>query len=622
MHRRDFIKLMASASGAAVLSSCGDSRREGAGHAERRLLVLAFDGLDPRITQQLLQAGKLPNLARLAATGSFKPLGTSTPPHTPIAFASMISGADPGLHNLFDFIHRDPNPPQRGLAIRPHFSTSKVVPPENDWLPDAIPLGQWRFPLGGSTTCLLRRGPAFWDYLVREGVDTELYYLPANYPTQRPQGSGRFRSISGMGTPDLLGGYGEFTLFSTDHPKAGQRVAGGQFVHLSMSEHRATAELIGPPNFLRNPDESGRVAPLRVPLGIVRDPTSKVAKIEISGSIVLLSEGEWSDWIPIELPTGVPGSSLLSAAQAPTSLYGMVRLYLKQVHRELELYVSPINIDPMNPVNPIASPNDFSRSLAERHGRFYTIGIPEDTKALSHGALDEDEFLAQCDLATAERIEQYRDALKSFKRGCLFFYFGATDLLQHMFWRDRDPEHPGHDKEQAQRYGQVVEELYVGCDRLVGEALQVIGPDDVLMVLSDHGFTTFRRGFNLNRWLLENGYLRMIDRRRRGELLLGTGDRLAHASDVDIGDAYAEREVALGDFQALVERFLRLVQMFRVRGDLTLGKIAEHVAKHPLLLSEVKIHTSLSCVSGIGESGNRGIRESGNQGIGRLATGD
>jgi hypothetical protein len=34
-----------------------------------------------------------------------------------------------------------------------------------------------------------------------------------------------------------------------------------------------------------------------------------------------------------------------------------------------------------------------------------------------------------------------------------------------------------------------------------------IGKDDVLMVISDHGFSSFRRGINLNAWLHREGYL-------------------------------------------------------------------------------------------------------------------
>ena len=54
-------------------------------------------------------------------------------------------------------------------------------------------------------------------------------------------------------------------------------------------------------------------------------------------------------------------------------------------------------------------------------------------------------------------------------------------------------------------------------DDLVGRTVaKCAGTDTLLMVLSDHGFNTFRRGIDLNRWLEDNGYL-VVDNARRGE---------------------------------------------------------------------------------------------------------
>ena len=338
-----------------------------------------------------------------------------------------------------------------------------------------------------------------------------------------------------MGTPDLLGSYGEFSLFTPDAPSRGRQVDGGRFAYLSMLRNRGRAVLIGPPNFLRKPGPGGSQPPLKAVLDIVRDPENRVAKIETAGTIVLLAEGEWSDWVSVEFPTGIPGATVLGAMGATTSVRGMVRFYLKKVHPKFELYVSPINIDPSDPLGPITSPGSFAQELARRHGRFCTLGIPEDTKALTHGALNEEQFLAQCELVAKERAEQYHRALANFRRGCLFFYFGGPDLVQHMFWRDRDPEHPGRDPQQAERYADVIDKTYLHADQLVGDALDAIGDDDILMVLSDHGFTTFRRGFNLNTWLLQNGYTRLVDPAAQGRSELFGNVDWAHAKAYGLG---------------------------------------------------------------------------------------
>ena len=515
IRRREFLTTVAAATGAALAPSC--SRQAPSGDQEHRVLIVAFDGLDPNLVKSLMDAGRMPHLSRLAETGSFSRIATSTPPHTPVAFSNIISGADASVHQVYDFIHRDPCPAS-GAALRPYFSTADVIAPTASWIPSTIPLGgSWQVPLVGGETQLLRRGPSFWDYLVREGVDTAVYYLPSNYPPQDPQGPGQFRSVSGMGTPDLLGGYGEFTLFTPEAPRRGKTVDGGRFVRLRMRRHRATADLEGPADFLCKPENAKS---LKTAVEIVRDAQAPVARIQISGQQVLLNEGEWSDWIPIEFQTEMPGGTVLGAMGAPTSIHGIARLFLKQVHPKLELYVSPVNIDPLAPVNRVSTPPDFAERLAERHGRFYTTGIPEDTKALSHGALDESQFLDQSHLVVDERVRQYQDALQNFRSGCLFFYFGATDLLQHMFWRDRDPQHPGRVPEQVERYEKVIEETYIKIDQQVGDALNTLGPQDTLIVMSDHGFTSFRRGFNLNSWLHEQGYIKLIKPTEQGKAVL------------------------------------------------------------------------------------------------------
>ena len=485
-----------------MLPSCGHSS---SGPQGRRVFVVAFDGMDPRIVRSLMDANKLDNYKDLEALGSFKRLATSTPPHTPVAFSSIISGADPGTHQIFDFIHRHPNPEGTTEPFIPFFSTAETMAPETDW---ALSLGNWKIPLAGGTTELRRQGASFWDYLIAKGIDTSVYYLPSNYPAEMPEGSGTFQSISGMGTPDLLGGYGSFTFFG---PEPGKAVGGGRFVQLFIgADNHAQAILEGPPNFLRNPDASGKIEMLKVPIDITRHPAKPVAKFTLSGSTVVLNEGAWSEWIPVYFDTGISGGKMLGAAGMPTSIQGMVRLYLKQVHSEFQLYVSPVNIDPSAPVSPISAPADFSKQMAAQHGRFCTVGIPEDTKALTHNALDEDEFISQCDLVVNERAAQFRQALADFESGCMFFYFGATDLLQHMFWRDRDERHPGRDEKQGDRYADVVTETYEQTNALVGDAIKALRGDDILIVFSDHGFTSFRRGFNLNSWLRDNDFLHLL----------------------------------------------------------------------------------------------------------------
>jgi predicted AlkP superfamily phosphohydrolase/phosphomutase len=77
-----------------------------------------------------------------------------------------------------------------------------------------------------------------------------------------------------------------------------------------------------------------------------------------------------------------------------------------------------------------------------------------------------------------------------------------------MFWRYLEDAHPAQQHHPLQqRHARVIEELYQRVDRVVGQVMQQLDKNSLLLVISDHGFQNFARGVNLNTWLLQNGYL-------------------------------------------------------------------------------------------------------------------
>ena len=267
-----------------------------------RVLVLGMDGMDPQLLQQYMDEGKLPRFQELAQSGGFQPLATSMPPQSPVAWSNVISGCDPGTHEIYDFIHRIPNPENDDLAVEPYLSTSSI---EAASVHRELSLGKWHIPLTSDKVVSRREGPSFWDYLVEHGVNATIYRMPANYPAADAHGAGHLKCLTGMGTPDLLGSYGEFTLFSAVAPAEGRFASGGRFKQLRAIKNRAEVELEGPPNFLLKPDENGNVPSLVAKIEIVRDPDRELVKIGVGETVHLLNVGEWSDWTPVEFETGV-----------------------------------------------------------------------------------------------------------------------------------------------------------------------------------------------------------------------------------------------------------------------------------------------------------------------------
>ena len=468
--------------GAVLLGTvaCGIDTPRNAG---RRVIVLGFDGLDYNLTRELMSQGRLPSFARLAAHGGFSALGTTVPPQSPVAWSSFITGLDPDHHGIFDFIHRDPT------TMTPYLSTSRTEPPRH-----FLPLGRWRFPLTSGRVELLRRGQTFWDVLREHGIESTIVRMPANFP---PSGTAS-RELSGMGTPDLLGTYGTFSFYTSDPFLRSGPVSGGVIHSVEIDDGVVRAALEGPDHPLLTRPEK-----LEIEFVATVDRSRTFAKLAIGGEQRLLRVGEWSDWVPVRF--GIRFGEL----------HAEVRFYLKSLDPEFALYVSPLNIDPLEPVLPISSPDTYAAELARATGRFYTQGMPEDTKAMKAGVLTTGEFLAQARMTAEEAERQYRQVLDQFTRGFLFYYFGHIDLVSHMLWRARDPEHPAYDAARDSPYRTVIDDLYVQADAIVGRTLARLGPEDLLVVMSDHGFTSWRRSFNLNSWLREHDYLRLRRVRRR-----------------------------------------------------------------------------------------------------------
>ncbi len=445
----------------------------------RKMIVLGIDGMDPAVLNRFVASGELPTFKRLMEQGHYSNLQTTLPPQSPVAWASFITGSNPGKHGIFDFIHRDPK------SFLPYLSTSQTIPAEK-----TIELGGWVVPLKGGRVELNRRGVPFWRYLEDHDIPATLSQLPANFPVKE----GKSRQLSGMGTPDVLGSCGTYTFYAEHAPRGSESWTGGRFVKVVSDSNVFATKLEGPQNSFK-----AESAPVDIDLKIYRDPNHAVIKVAVQNEEVILKEGEWSGWVPVSFEL-VP---LLA------SFSGMVRFYVQQVYPELRLYVSPINLDPSDPALPICSPPDYSRTLADELGRYYTQGFPEDTKALSQGVFSDDEFFAQSKLVLEERRTALEYELINQREGLLFFYFSSIDQASHMLMRTMDADHPLYPKNGSADIKGAMLYYYRQMDDVLKQTLGYVDNYTSLMILSDHGFAPFTREFQLSTWLVDNGFTSM-----------------------------------------------------------------------------------------------------------------
>jgi predicted AlkP superfamily phosphohydrolase/phosphomutase len=481
-----------------IASAC----RSGApGDAPRpKLLILGFDGMDPALLDQWMKAGQLPNLSRLASTGGVRPLATTHSPESPTAWASFATGVNPGKHNIYDFLVRDTT------TYLPDLGMVRREPAR--FLFDYIPIAKPKL-------FSIRGGTSFWVTAGQAGVRSSILTVPVTFP---PEDVPNGELLSGLPLPDIRGTMGTFYYFATDLSRyeEGNTEFGGVLKRLLMEQDVARTELIGPPNpivrseiqALRRkgptPSDADRATiaalqareDVRVPMTIRWNRSAKTATVEIQGQSLLLEPGKMSRWIDLEFRVNFL-----------VRLHGMAQLLLIKADNELQLYVSPVNWKPDAPPLPISSPPAFAGDLFERLGYYRTLGWAEATWPLNEGRMDERTFMEDLYKAFDDRAQVILSRIDAGNWDLLVGVVESTDRVQHMMWRLHDPKHPMYDAALAEKFGDSILRVYRRADQLVGEALERIDPGTTVLVVSDHGFHSWRKAVNLNTWLVQQGYM-------------------------------------------------------------------------------------------------------------------
>lgn len=454
-------------------------RKKKHGRAEvGRLVILGLDGLDPELASGFIDRGLLPHLSALKETGTFRPLATSNPPISPVAWSSFMTGANPGKHNIFDFLRRDPK------TYLPALSSAEINTSAR-----TIKIGPLRIPAGKPVIRMLRKSVPFWKILGEHGIFSVILKVPITFPPEPHRGL----LLSGLCTPDLKGSQGTFAYYTT--AAGGSELTSGYRRRLEGEGPVYETEISGPPD-PRRPGKN-----LSLPLRIEIDRAASRAKLEIGKEKLELAPGVLSPWVTLTFRAG-----------PLARVRGIAQFFLKSLEPEVEIYLSPVQIDPEKPALPVSHPFIYSIHLAKLFDRYATLGLPQDTWALNEGVLTDDGFLQQA-YGVHEKLEEiFFHSLKDLKKGLLCCVFDTTDVIQHEFWRYLEDDHPAQKAGDTPR-PEVIEELYRRMDEMVGKVRAGLKERDLLLVISDHGFKLFHRGVNVNTWLFREGYLALKEGR-------------------------------------------------------------------------------------------------------------
>jgi len=532
--------------------------------AGSRVVILGFDGADPNLVDQYLAEGKLPNLARLKEQGSYLRLGTTNPPQTPVSWSSFATGLNPGRTEIFDFLRRidgsyvpefamvteDKGPflfGERNLLVLG--LATGIVSLLVGLLPLKIWSSRWKLVLplvvalsalaGGGASLLAnrdlprmvptarnnRKGVTFWRWAAEHGVSARVLHVPNTFPAEEITGG---QMLSGLGVPDIRGRIGSPAIYTSD-PGAKDRLAENQFsielIPLAGSSGRLDTHVVGPYNKpffdfvvaeklasldprkgrqgMREKiekDLESRGIPRRIDLPLELEVLEGRMVIRVSGQQQTLSPAEWSRWFTLKFPV----NWLVDHVEG---IEGIARFKLLSLRPYVQLYLSPINFHPAFEPVPFSSPKGFAASLVPVFGLFKTLGWPIDTWTPSSGIAGDDLFLEDLNFTVDKEEEMMDRFLKEGGERLYVQVYDFTDRIGHLWWRLLDQKHPMYDPVQAVRLAGEMDKAYERMDAIVGRALALLPADAILLVCSDHGFASFRRGINYNTWLVKNGWM-------------------------------------------------------------------------------------------------------------------
>jgi predicted AlkP superfamily phosphohydrolase/phosphomutase len=527
-----------------------------------KVVILGFDGADAGLVERYIAEGRLPNLTRLRSEGYYAPLRSTNPPQTPVSWASFSTGLNPGRTEIFDFLRRT------GGTYLPEFAMIKesrkplLFGARNGMVLGGV--GAVLAGLLGLGICLLarsgllrasaagliaaaavgggvvlvverylprevpdainaRQGLPFWTAAARAGIPSRVLNVPDTFPAENLEHG---RMLSGLGVPDMRGRIGSPSIYTSD---ARLTVSDNQFsveiVKLAARRGSMATSIVGPLNkpfydfaldeavrgisdreerrqrrAAAEKDLLARGVPRRLDVPFTIEASDESLTIDIAGQRQTLRPGGWSVWLVVPIPVN-------PLVDAFAGLKGIVRFKLIALSPEVKLYMSPLNFHPLCQPVPFSAPLSFARELVGDFGLFKTLGWPIDTWSLPSGLTDEAHFIEDMESTADFQQAMMVRFLESGSERLYMQVFDFPDRVGHMLWRLHDPGHPLYDARLAARYAGEIPKAYERMDRIVGEAIKRLGPRTALLICSDHGFASFRRGVNYNTWLVKNGFM-------------------------------------------------------------------------------------------------------------------
>ncbi|BHH84241.1 alkaline phosphatase family protein [Desulforhopalus sp. 52FAK] len=119
------------------------------------------------------------------------------------------------------------------------------------------------------------------------------------------------------------------------------------------------------------------------------------------------------------------------------------------------------------------------------------------------------DFVEKTFADTTEQADFGLELLRKNKPDFYFQTFLTMDRIQHFLWRYCDPDDPTFPGPNPHQDS--IRDFYIFIDKIIGEFLKELEPDDKLIVISDHGHgMRCTHCFNVNEFLRKHGYVHSV----------------------------------------------------------------------------------------------------------------
>src|SRR5690606_15265134 len=218
-----------------------------------------------------------------------------------------------------------------------------------------------------------RAGTTFWKLADRHGLRARVIGAPVNWPAR--EDLAQTRTTTGLATPDAMGTYHTYTLFTEPHHElaGGATEMSGRVERLVFEGGVARGVLLGPPAKFDKPrwdawesDELERMPREELRFTVTRGPGDGVS-LAFEGGVAIdqgaftLGVGEWKRHVRVAYNLG-----------GLVKLHGTVSFKLLAGGSQVRLYATPVQFDPLKPDNrfAISEPLDFAPWLAHEFGMY------------------------------------------------------------------------------------------------------------------------------------------------------------------------------------------------------------------------------------------------------------